>query len=1029
MRFRLSFIVSIAVFVGAGAAAAQDFSNFEYRNLGPARGGRATAVAGSVDAPGTFYMGASGGGVWKTTDYGESWRAVSDGAFGSPSIGDIAVAQDDANIVYVGTGSDGLRSNVIRGDGVYKSVNGGEAWEHIGLKETGHIGAVEIDPRNHNVVWVAAIGQAFEANEERGVYKTEDGGATWKKVLFHSDRVGFTDVELLPGNPDIAFASAWKAERKPWTIISGGTADEAGIWKTVDGGATWTKLKKGLPEGLTGKIDLAVSRADSSVLYALIEAKEGEGGLYKSTDQGASFKQVSDKKELINRPFYYTNVDVDPTNPDIVYVMATQYWKSSDSGKTWEEMRPPHGDSHDMWIDPNNPEHFVQANDGGATVTFNGGATWSTQFNQPTVEVYQVEVDDQYPYWVYGGQQDNGTTISVPSMAPTPAQHRNAYLMHTGGCETGPAVPKPGDPDTIYANCKGRFGVYDKRTGQEKAYYVGAANMYGHNPKDLKFRFQRVAPIHVSPHDPNVVYHGSQFVHRTTDEGKTWETISPDLTAFEADKQVISGAPITRDVTGEEVYSTIYSLRESPVRDGVIWTGANDGPVHVTRDNGKTWANVTPPDLPPGGRVDAVEPSPHKAGKAYVAALRYQLGDWKPYIYRTEDFGETWTLLTDGANGVPDDAPTRVVREDPAREGLLFAGTDKGVFVSLDDGASWKAFQQNLPLTPVTDIKIHRGDLVISTMGRGFWVLDDMTALRQDAVAKQEDEALLFQPKPSYRYRASFRDRTGVPDYPRAFVAVDYYLPEVEADGAPLAVRLEIAGPDGALVNAFESKAPKAADAGDGETGNDGEEGETAVRDMSTEAVTYISDESLSAEPGMHRFRWKMDHQGPWRAEKDKRYRNGPMAAPGEYTLTLSYGDMTARQTVELLVDPRLADRGVSADDIAAQTALVLQVRDLLSEARKLADDLGTEKSNLEDAEGAPGGKDAARIEKIDAALSQLKTEEEGFYQQPMLIDQLRYLYFMLGGADQSPGRDAIDRFEELNAELGRVRGEIGATD
>ncbi|MEO1014367.1 MAG: hypothetical protein AAFX08_04180 [Pseudomonadota bacterium] len=1009
----------------ADAASAQDFSSFEYRNIGPARGGRATAVAGSVDAPGTFYMGSSGGGVWKTTDYGESWLSVSDEAFGSPSIGDIAIAQNDANIVYVGTGSDGLRSNVIRGDGVYKSVNGGETWEHVGLKETGHIGAVEIDPRNHNVVWVAAIGQAFNANEERGVFKTEDGGATWKKVLYHSDKVGFTDIELLPGNPDVAFASAWKAERKPWTIISGGTADEAGIWKTVDGGATWTKLKEGLPEGLTGKIDLAVSPADSSVLYALVEAPQGVGGLYKSTDQGASFELVSDKKELVNRPFYYTNVDVDPTDSDIVYVMATQYWKSVDGGKTWSEMRPPHGDSHDMWIHPENPDHFVQANDGGATVTFNGGETWSTQFNQPTVEVYQVEVDDQHPYWVYGGQQDNWTTISVPSMAPSRAQIAGAFLMATGGCETGPAAPKPGDPDTVYANCKGRFGVYDKRTGQEKAYYVGASNMYGHNPKDLKYRFQRVAPIHVSPHDPNVVYHTSQFVHRTTDEGRTWETISPDLTAFEADKQVVSGAPITRDVTGEEVYSTIYSLRESSAQKGVIWVGANDGPVHVTRDDGKIWTNVTPPDLPPGGRVDAVEPSPHKAGKAYVSVLRYQLGDWKPYIYRTEDFGATWTLLTDGANGIPQDAPTRVVREDPVREGLLFAGTEKGVFVSLDDGATWKAFQQNLPLTPVTDIKIHRGDLVLSTMGRGFWVLDDMTALRDEAIERQATEPLLFKPKPGYRYRASFKEEVGAPDYPRAFVAIDYYLPEGGDAGDNPPVRLEIRGADGALVNAFESAPPK-----DDKSTDEGEgAGDEATRDMSTETVTYVSSEALAAEPGMRRFRWNMDYQGPWRADEDKRYRNGPMAAPGTYTLKLSHGDKTVTQAVVLRADPRVIERGVTAADIEAQTELVLKVRDRLSEARRLADELSSEKDALEAMDGPLKDNEAARLATLTLAMADLKTKEEGFYQQPMLIDQLRYLYFMLGGADQAPGQDAIARFEELSESFAAIKAKVGEAE
>jgi len=701
--------------------------------------------------------------------------------------------------------------------------------------------------------------------------------------------------------------------------------------------------------------------------------------------------------------------------------MATQYWKSVDGGETWEEMRPPHGDSHDMWIHPEEPDHFIQTNDGGAAVTFNGGRTWSTQFNQPTAELYQVEVDDQYPYWVYAGQQDNSTTISVPSMAPTPAQHIASYLMHTGGCETGPAVPKPGDHNTVYVNCKGRFGVYDKRTGQERAYYVGASNMYGHNPRDLEYRFQRVAPIHVSPHDPDVVYHASQFVHRTTDEGETWETISPDLTAFEADKQVISGAPITRDITGEEVYSTIYSLRESPVRKGVIWTGSNDGPVHVTRDNGESWTDVTPPDMPGGGRVDAVEPSPHAAGKAYISVLRYQLGDWKPYIYRTEDFGASWDLLTDGANGIPADAPTRVVREDPVREGLLFAGTDQGVFVSFDDGESWAAFQQNLPVTPVTDIKIHRGDLVLSTMGRGFWILDDMTALRQDAITMQGEDLLLFEPKPTYRYRASFSD--DVLSYPRAFVAVDYFVPDLEGADASDRLRLEITDADGETVTAFESAPPEDADT------EEGREGETAVRDMGSEVVTYISDEALSAAPGMHRFRWNMDHRGPWRVEADRRYRNGPMAAPGVYTLTLSYRGMTASQTVELLPDPRLADRGVTDEDIGAHTELALRTRDLLSDARRLANDLEKERSALSDPDNPADAAASARTAELEAALARLKTKEEGFYNQPMLLDQISYLYFMLSDADQSTGQDAIERFDELEERLNEVRSQVAEAD
>ncbi|MGB5654959.1 MAG: hypothetical protein WBM56_14115, partial [Robiginitalea sp.] len=680
------------------------------------RGGRVTTVAGVTSAPGTFYFGATGGGVWKSEDYGAKWVNISDGYFKTPSIGAIAVAQKDPNVLYVGTGSDGLRSNIIEGRGMYKSVDAGNSWLEIGLKDVGQIGAVRLHPEDFNTVYVAAIGKAFRANPERGLFKTTDGGKTWSRVLFISEETGVSDVEILHTNPNVLFAAAWKAVRKPWTIISGGTAREGGLYKSLDGGKTWYRVEKGLPEKLIGKIDIEVSPSDSRIVYALVEAPGKEGGLYKSVDQGESFTQVSSHDGIRSRPFYYTNIRVDPKNPEVIYAMATGYFKSEDGGKTWNRMNPPHGDNHDMWINPNTPNLFIQSNDGGANVTHNGGETWSTQFNQPTAEIYQVEVDNQYPYWLYGGQQDNYSTVAVPSMPPYGLQAPGiGFILNTGGCETGPAVPHPTNPDIVYSNCKGRFTIYNKRTGTEQSYYVGASNMYGHNPKDLKFRFQRVSPIHVSPHDPNVIYHTSQYVHKTTDEGKTWEIISPDLTAFEADKQVISGTPITRDITGEEFYSTIYAIRESPVQAGVIWVGSNDGPVHVTRNGGTTWDEVTPRNLPPGGRVDAVEPSPHNPAKAYVAVLRNLLGDPKPYIYKTENYGKSWTLLTTGSNGIPDDFPTRVVREDPEREGLLFAGTEYGMFISANDGKTWESFQQNLPLTPVTDLKIHRGDLALST--------------------------------------------------------------------------------------------------------------------------------------------------------------------------------------------------------------------------------------------------------------------------------------------------------------------------
>ena len=980
---------------------AQDFNALKYRNLGPYRGGRVTAVAGVQAAPSTFYLGATGGGVWKTDDYGISWRNVSDGFFSTPSIGAIEVVQHDPNIIYVGTGSDGLRSNVIEGRGMYKSIDGGENWKFIGLENVGQIGAVRIHPNNHNIVYVAAIGKAFESNPERGVYKTTNGGRTWNKVLSISEETGIYDIEFLPSNPEIIFATAWKAERKPWTIISGGNPEEGGIYKSVDGGQTWDKITEGLPNKLIGKIDLAVTNADSKLVYALVEAPGNEGGLYKSVDQGHSFTQVSSHTGIRTRPFYYTNLRVSPKDPDVIYSLATGYYKSEDGGKSWRRMSVPHGDNHDMWINPDNPEVFIQANDGGANVTLNGGKSWSSQFNQPTAEIYQVEVDDQYPYWVYGGQQDNYSTIAVPTQAPYGVQQPGTgFIINTGGCETGPAVPKPGNPNIVYSNCKGRFGVFNKETGTEMQYYVGASNMYGHNPKDLKYRFQRVSPIHVSPHDPNVVYHCSQFVHKTTNDGQTWETISPDLTAFEDDKQVVSGAPITRDITGEEFYSTIYSIRESVVKQGVIWVGANDGPVHVTQDGGKTWKNVTPKGLPKGGRVDAVEPSAHNPAKAYISVLRYQLGDAKPYIYKTTNYGKSWELLTTGKNGIPLDFPTRVVREDSVQEGLLFAGTEYGMFVSFDDGKNWKAFQQNLPVTPITDIKLHRDDIVMSTMGRGFWILDDMSLLRQMNSGKTTKN-VLFKPKKTYRYRmpaGSWGSRT--PSYPRPSVKIDYYLAEKPSQP----IHLEVKDASGNIVYNIVSG-----------SGNSNEQPKV-VRDMATESIRFTTNRNLSVKKGMNRFAWDFSSIGPWHRSKNRRYTGGPLVAPGTYTLTLTAGDWTATQKVELLIDPRIEEAGISAADLNQQAELQQKVMALLEASRKLEVSIESDIRN---------SKDEAKTKSLKETLTQLQTAK-GIYMQPKLTDQISYLYSMINRADQVPGNDAYDRYEELKQQLNEIKTEVG---
>jgi len=976
------------------------FKSLTYRPLGPTQGGRVTTVAGVESQAGTFYMGASGGGLWKTLDYGVTWNNVSDGYFATPSIGDINVFQPNPKIVYAGTGSDGIRSNVIVGKGVYKSTDAGKTWKHIGLDKVGQIGAVEIHPTHADTVFVAAIGQPFQPNKERGIYRTHNGGKTWEQVLFLSDTIGAADLEFAPGNPNVVYATMWRVERRPWTIISGGN-QAGGIYKSSDGGTTWKKLNTGLPNGLIGKIDLAVSAADPNRVYALIEAPKGERGIYRSDDQGESWKQVVDKKELIDRPFYYCNIEANPLNADILFAMTTSFWKSADGGKTWKTMGTPHGDNHDLWINRRDTSIWIQSNDGGANITTNSGKSWSSQNNQPTAELYQVDVDDQYPYWLYAGQQDNNTTVAVPTLPPyDPAWGPTSFIMATGGCETGPAVPKPGNSNIIYANCKGRFSVYDKSTGQERVYVVGGANMYGHDPDELKYRFQRVSPIHVSPHNPNIVYHTSQYVHKTMDDGMTWETISPDLTAHEPSKQIVSGSPITRDVTGEEFYSTIYDIKESSVTAGLIWVGANDGPVSVTRDGGKSWNNVTPKELPPGGRIDCVEPSPHKENKAYFVSLRYQLGDWKPYIYKTLDFGRTWQPIT---QGIPSDYPVRVVREDPGAEGLLYAGTEYGMFISMDDGAHWQPFQQNLPITPVTDIKVYRNDLVLSTMGRSFWIIDDVTPLHQLAKAKQAT-AFLFKPADTYAYRYRGNGRNDVPYFPAPGVIVDYYLKgKTKGD-----ITLEILA-SGKVIRSFTSAVPPR-----DSTRSEG-------RNMATNFMNRNSRVELTRNSGANRFRWDMTHEGPWDADPARNKRNGHRVSPGTYEARLTVDGQRYEQPFNILLDPRVAGTA-TVDDLKATEKLVFEVKDILDTIKHISDKIKKQRKEIATASKAGKATDAQlALDKKLGKIEEMLVAKEGSYEKPQLIDQLNYLWQQLDQADQRPGRDLYVRFEELRAEASGV--------
>ena len=973
-------------------------SGMRYRMIGPARGGRVTAVTGVNQEPHTFYMGATGGGVWKTTDAGQSWHNVSDNTFPTGSIGAIDVADSDPNVVYVGTGSEAIRSNVSIGKGIYKSTDAGRTWRFVGLRDGGQIGAIVVHPTNPDIVYAAVLGNPFANSRTRGVYRTRDGGTTWQQVLFLSDSTGAVDIEFQPGSPDVLYASMWHGARRPWTIISGGAED--GIYRSKDGGESWSRLINGLPIGVVGKSDLAVSAAAPMRVYALVEAKVGSG-LYRSDDAGERWTLVNTTPGIITRPFYYDNLDADPTNADVVYAGAEGFYKSTDGGRSFRTMRTPHGDNHDMWINPRDARIFIQSNDGGANVTLNGGATWSSQENQPTAEIYQVAVDEQYPYRVYGAQQDNSTLI-LPSLPIGSAGLDDPIQSwrQGPGCETGPIIPHRTNPDTVYGGCKGQFSRMSLRTGQEAQSWVGAQSLYGNANQDLLYRFQRVSPMEVSPHDSRTVYYGSQHVHRTRDEGATWERISPDLTANDPRyRATISGTPITIDVTGEEMYATLYAIRESPVTPGVIWAGANDGPISVTRDNGKTWTNVTPAGLPPGGRVQNIEPSPRRAGAAYVAIVRYLLGDFAPYIYKTEDYGKSWTKLTDGANGIPADAPTRVVREDPDRAGLLYAGTEFGMYVSFDEGAHWHPFQLNLPVTPITDIRVHRQDLVLSTQGRSFWILDDLTPLHQMTAAA--GNASLVAPRTAirYRYRAGFGGIEGdrgatedAPQYPPSGAMLDYWLPSA---GAP--ATLDVLLPDGTVIRSFSSD---------------------SVRDTTMARAGTIR---LPTRAGLNRVVWDMSYAGPWSANAAQRGRNGPMAAPGRYQVRFTSGGRSTTQPLTLRADPRMLQDGITQGILEAQLAHNLRVRDLVSDANAAAEELRALRRR-----STGGDSTAATSPAITALEAELLTPPIR-YSRPGLQAHITYLYSMTTGADQRVPRDAAQRYVELRRRLDDVRAKIRA--
>ena len=1012
------------------------YKDLKWRSVGATRGGRVTAYSGVRQQPHTFYFGGVGGGVWKTDDAGISWRPISDGQIGTGSIGSIDVAPSNPNHIWVGTGSAAIRSNVIIGRGVYKSTDAGNKWQLMGLKDSGQIGGIKVHPFDTNTVWLAALGSPFGPNDERGIFKTTDGGTTWKKTLFVNNETGGRDVEVDYENPDIIYAAMYRGFRKGWDIISGGPASEGGIYKSIDGGETWKKISAGLPGTLIGKIDIDIARSNPKVLYAMIEAPGGEGGLFRSNDAGESWTLINTSQRLRARPFYFHYVTVNPKNENEVWVNELGLHKSTDGGKTFTQVRTPHGDNHGMWFNPDNPNIILQVNDGGANVSLNGGNSWSSILNQPTAEYYMVAVDEQYPYRLYMPQQDNSTLI-IPSIPPVSwgFEHPAQAWSQASGCETGQIWPKKNGL-VVWGACKGEVGRFNTVTGQEKHYWVYPQNRYGHDPDEIKYRFPRQTVVYVSPHDERVIYQASHVLHRSTDEGISWDIISPDLTAKEPQYQIVPGNPITRDVTGEEVYSTIYAMIESRLERGVIWIGANDGPVHVTRDNGKTWKNVTPKDLV-GARIQTVEDSPHMKGRAYIAGYRFMREhDLKPYIYRTDNYGETWTLLTDGTNGLPIDHPTRVVREDPRQAGLLYAGTEFGFFVSFNGGRNWQSLQQNLPATPITDIKVHRNDLVISTMGRSAYIMDNVTPLQQLAAmlagpratgaghdGGEYDQAAasgslpavaLFQPREVIRYRnGTAAPSPDEPEYPMTGAQFDLYF--ASAPGAD--TKLDVLDARGTPLRTWHVAPPKSAGAPVQEMRGPffrGGGGSTSIR----------------AEAGMQRVTWDLRYPGPWTAQNPNGGPGGPMVPPGKYSVRLTAGGQTMTRNFDLRSDPRVAADGVSDGDIAEQVKFQLQVRDAISDARKLQQSIeqAMQKAGLKPqlAPGRPG--DSPSNTKYDNELQRLYAQvidTPGIYTQPMLISQFNNIQRMVTQADQKIGKDAYDRYSDLIKEMAAIEAQL----
>jgi len=1011
------------------------FAALAWREVGPHRGGRSVAVAGSAARPNEYYMGTTGGGVFKSSDGGLSWAAVTDKYFGG-TIGAIAVSESNPDIVYVGTGEYPIRGNVSHGDGVYKTTDGGKTWRYAGLAETRQIARVRVHPKNPDVVYVAALGHAWAPNPHRGIFRSADGGATWKRILARNDSTGAIELVMDPAEPSTLYAGFWQAGRKPWLLVSGGAG--SGIFKSTDGGEKWTELtrKPGLPKGLIGNVGLAVSAAKPSIVWALIESDSG--GVFRSGDGGEHWERVNGERKLRQRAWYYTRIYADPKDTNTVYVSNVDFQRSTDGGRTFTSLVTPHGDSHDLWIAPNDRDRMIEGNDGGGNVSRNRGKSWTNQ-QYATAQWYHVSTTTHFPYRICGAQQDN-STLCGPSRFPGGIPL--GEWKDAGGCESGYVVSRPDNPDIVYAGCYGGMLTRtDLRTGLAQNITVWPVNPMGQSAGDLKYRFQWTYPILVSPHDPNTLYVGGNHVFRSRTDGQSWEVISPDLTRHDPATLGPSGGPITKDQTSVEYYATIFTLAESPKEPGVLWAGSDDGLIHVSRDAGASWANVTPAGLAPFTRISIIEASPHKGGTAFVAANRYQLDDLRPYLWRTDDYGKNWRRID---TGIAPTQFTRAVREDPARADLLYAGTERGVWVSFDGGGSWRPLQRNLPPVPVHDLAVTEGDLVAATHGRSFWILDDLSMLRQYTAAIGEKPAHLYRPRDAYRIQwTTFFDdpQRAAGENPASGAAIWYWLKEPRQT-----VTMELADSAGQVVGRFTSE-PDSLTVADslrfearidslGRLGVAREAAEERVKEVvaeeerSRETPRRRRPPRVPNKAGLNRFVWDLraadatDFDGLvlWFANT-----RGPVVPPGRYAIRLSAAGQTYTDTLRVLKDPRTK---ATPAELAEQYALASAIRDRTSMAHDAVKTIRNVRHQLEARETALGQKGGgvtrtarpvlARLAEIERSIYQVKNRSS---QDPLnypiqLNNKIAALGPTVSSGEGKPTAQAYEAFRVLSAEL-----------